>query len=247
MMPQPYFIKDRDMKDEGNRSSRREFVTIAGRLASAVSLTTLITPAATFAATTDLSPVSTAAAEWDLSWLASLATATDRAVFDWPTLGDPADPIVLEYAARYLDNCETAYAPRKYEARAVLNIRTQAVAAALNDATWDRYALGTEYKVNDPVTRKVAVRNPFWHRAPDPFPGIVLPALPDLLERRTIVLVCDFALGHLSERLAEKTRRQPTEVHQELRNGFIPGAFAVPSGVFGLAKAQNAGCAFVRL
>jgi hypothetical protein len=235
------------MTGEENRSSRREFVTKAGRLASAVSLTTLITPAAEFATPASLAPESPEAGEWDLSWLARLATATDRAVFDWPSLGDPADPIVLEIAARYLDNCETAYAPRKYEARAVLNIRTQAVPAALSDATWERYALGTEYKVNDPATRAVAVRNPFWHRAPDPVPGISLPTLADLVGRDAIILVCDFALGNLAKRLADKTGRQSADVHQELRNGFVPGAFAVPSGIFGLAKAQNAGCAFVRM
>ena len=235
------------MTGEENRSSRREFVTKAGRLASAVSLATLIAPAAAFASPASVAPESTTAGEWDLSWLARLVTATDRAVFDWPSLGDPADPIVLEIAARYLDNCETAYAPRKYEARAVLNIRTQAVPAALNDATWEHHALGAEYKLNDPVTRAVAVRNPFWHRAPDPVPGISLPTLADLVGRGAIILVCDFALGNLAKRLADKTGRQSPGVHQELRNGFVPGAFAVPSGIFGLAKAQNAGCAFVRM
>jgi hypothetical protein len=235
------------MTGEENRSSRREFVTNAGRLVSTVSFTTLITPAAAFATPASLAPVSTAPGEWDLSWLARLATATDRAVFDWPSLGDPTDPIVLEIAARYLDNCETAYAPRKYEARAVLNIRTQAVPAALTDATWERFALGTEYKVNDPVTHNAAVRNPFWHRAPDPLPGISLPTLADLVGRGAVVLVCDFALGNLAKRLADKSGRQAGEVHQALRNGFVPGAFAVPSGIFGLVKAQNAGCAFVRM
>jgi hypothetical protein len=176
-----------------------------------------------------------------------LATATDRAVFDWPGLGDPADPLVLEIAARYLDNCETAYASQKYEARVVLNIRTQAVSAALDDATWQRHTLGAENKVNDPVTHELAVRNPFWHRAPEPLPGVVLPSLADLVGRGAVILVCDFALGHLAKRLAGKTGRKSEEVHEELRNGFVPGAFAVPSGIFGLAKAQNAGCAFVRM
>jgi len=235
------------MTGEENRSSRREFVTKAGRLASAVSLTTLITPVEGFAAPVRTSPASIVAGDWDLSWLGLLATATDRAVFDWPSLGDPADPAVLYYVVRYLDNCEAVYARQKYQARAVVNIRTQAVAAALNDATWERYALGTEYSVNDPTTHKAAVRNPFWHRAPDPSPGVVLPTLGDLLARGSIILVCDFALGHLAERIAERTRRQPDELHRELRNGFVPGAFGVPSGIYGLAKAQNAGCAFVRM
>jgi len=235
------------MTSAENRNSRREFVTKAARVASAVSLTTLMTPVAGLAAPGSPAPASTAAGDYDLSWLGPLATATDRAVFDWPSLGDPADPQVLYFAARYLDNCAAAYGAQKYQARAVLNIRTQAVPAALNDATWERFALGGEYKVNDPTTQKPAVRNPFWHRAPDPAPGTVLPTLGDLLARGSIILVCDFALGHLAERLAKKNNRQSEEVHTELRNGFVPGAFAVPSGIFGLAKAQNAGCAFIRM
>jgi hypothetical protein len=153
----------------------------------------------------------------------------------------------LYFAERYLDNCKTAYAPAKYDARAVLNIRTQAIAAALSDATWARFALGKDYNVKDPVTQTEATRNPFWHRAPDPAPGVVLPTLGDLLGRGAIVLVCDFALGHLAERLAKKANRDAAQVHQELRAGFVPGAFAVPSGIFGLAKAQNAGCAYIRM
>ena len=235
------------MTAEGDRSSRREFVVDVGRLASAAALTTGITPVMASAARPVRRDALGADGEWDLSWLKRLAMASDRAVFDWPSLGDPADPIVLEIAARYLDNCEAAYAARKYDACVVLNIRTQAVPAALSDTMWQKYALGAEYKVTDPVTKQPAIENPFWHRAPDPMPGTTLPSLADLLQRRAVVLVCDFALGHLAKRLADKTGGQAGEVHAELRKGFVPGAFAVPSGIFGLAKAQNAGCAFVRM
>ncbi len=232
------------MKEQ--RSSRREFVTRTGKLASALSLGGMAAPQLA-GATENLTPSSVTNGEWDLSWLTVLAKATDRAVFDWPSLGDPADPIVLEIAERYLDNCAVAYAPGKYDARVVLNIRTQAVAAALNDAMWDRYALGSEYKTMDPVSHDAAVRNPFWHRAPDPVPGVALPSLADMVQRGAVILVCDFALAHLSKRLADRLKRDSTDVHNDLRKGFVPGAFAVPSGIFGLAKAQNAGCAFVRM
>jgi len=233
------------MNREERSSSRRAFVASAGQFASAVSLGALVGPVGAFPAPAHrrLAPPG----DWDLSWLERLATATDRAVFDWPSLGDPADPLVLEIAERYLDNCQAVYPPQKFEACAVLNIRTQAVPAALNDATWERFALGAQYSTKDPFTQQPAVRNPFWHRAPDPMPGIVLPSLADLLQRGALVLVCDFALEHLAKRLADKNGRQPAEVHQELRAGFIPGAYAVPSGIFGLARAQNAGCAFVRM
>ena len=233
------------MKADGKGTSRRDLIIKVGRVASAASLSSLIAPGAAFAAVDDISD--TSPGDWDLSWVNTLAAATDRAVFDWPSLGDPADPQVLYFAERYLDNCKAAYAPGKYDARVVLNIRTQAVGAALNDATWEKFSLGKEYNVNDPVTKKEAVKNPFWHRAPDPAPGVALPTLADLLNRGAIILVCDFALGHLAERLARKVNREPGQVHTELRGAFVPGAFAVPSGIFGLAKAQNAGCAYIRM
>ena len=235
------------MTVECGRRSRRDFVANVGRLASAAALTACMNPVSHQGGASTGSQPSPRGGEWDLSWIDRLAAATDRAVFDWPSIGDPGDPIVVEIAARYLDNCEAAYRAQTYDARAVLNIRTRAVPAALNDALWERYALGAEYSVDDPVTRQPALRNPFWHRAPDPSPGVTLPTIEDLVQRRAIILVCDFALGHLAKRLAAKGGRDADEVHRELRSGFVPGSFAVPSGIFGLARSQNAGCAYVRM
>lgn len=185
-----------------------------------------------------------------MSWLDRLAGASGRAVFDWSDPGDASDPTVLEIAERYLDGCAAVYGSQRYDARVVLNIRHRGVPAALNDAAWERFALGAEYDVKDPATGKVAVRNPFWRHAarsaaaaPEPY---VLPTIEALLQRGAIVLVCDFALGHLASRLAAKASRPADDVHRELRGAFVPGSYAVPSGIFGLARAQNAGCAYVR-
>jgi hypothetical protein len=237
------------MSIDTDPASRRSFLTDVGRLASAVALTGCASSAA--ATPSNPSPDRTdsvrASANWDLSWLETLRTATDRAVFDWPSLGDPADPIVLEIAERYLDNCKSAYAPGSYNARAVLNIRTQAVSAAMTDTLWERYSLGSEYSTKDPTTQNPAARNPFWYRAPSPAPGINLPSLSDLIDRGAIVIVCDFAMTNLSRRLAAKHGRSADDVHADLRANLVHGAYAVPSGIFGLARAQNAGCAFVRM
>jgi hypothetical protein len=115
------------------------------------------------------------------------------------------------------------------------------------DGLWQRYSLGSEYNTMDPATQQPAIRNPFWHRAPSPAPGIILPSIADLVARGAIILVCDFAMGHLSKRLATKSGRSADDVHADLRNGLIPGAYAVPSGIFGLARSQNAGCAYIRM
>ncbi|HEY4129656.1 MAG TPA: hypothetical protein VGM50_03520 [Gemmatimonadaceae bacterium] len=235
------------MSIETDAESRRSFLTDVGRLASTVALAGCA-PALVATSARSVQSVSTVgSAEWDLRWVDLLRPATDRAVFDWPSLGDPADPIVLETADRYLDNCRSVYRPDEYEARVVLNVRTQAIGAAMTDALWQRYALGVEYNAKDPATQQPAVRNPFRYRASSPAPGIALPTIEDLIDRGAIILVCDFAMGHLSRRLATKSGRSAEEVHADLRNGLIKGAFAVPSGIFGLARAQNAGCAYVRV
>lgn len=245
------------MTTESDRSTRRDFVTDVGRLASVAALTACVSPrtgemlARPSARTSTSRSAASSAGDWDLSWTDRLISATDGAVFDWPGMDDPADPITLEIAARYLDNCKAVYGAGKYKAYAVLNIRTRAVPIALTDAVWERYALGTEYTVNDPATQRPAARNPFWSRAsgavnPASLASATTPTLGDLVQRGSIVLVCDFALGHLAKQLAAKRGLNADEVHRDLRSAFVPGAFAVPSGIFGLARAQNAGCAYVR-
>lgn len=228
----------------GSHSSRRQFVGDIGRLASGVALTAAA-PAAALAMSAP--GASVAPGDWDLSWIQKLSSGTDRAIFDWPSLGNPADSIVLQIASRYVENCAEVYAPGSYELRVVLNIRTQAVPAALNDAAWARFKIGEEYGVKDHATGEPAVRNPFLYRAKSDFPGIVLPTLTDLLDAGALILVCDFALGHMAKRIATKESRSADDVHRELRRGFVRNAYAVPSGIFGLARAQNAGCAFVRM
>lgn len=235
------------MHNDDDVESRRTFLTDVGRLASTVAIVGCAPAAVATSSPSGTSAPVVTSAEWDLRWIDALRSATDRAVFDWPSVGDPADPIVLELAERYLDNCRSVYRADRYIAKVVLNIRTQAIGAAMTDRLWERYALGAEYNVKDPNTQQLATRNPFWHRAPSPAPGITLPTVADLLERGAIVLVCDFAMGHLSRRLATKFSRRQEEVHAELRQGLIPGAYAVPSGIFGLARAQNAGCAYMRM
>jgi hypothetical protein len=235
------------MSTTSDSGSRREFLVDVGRLASTVALAGCVPPSAGTSSSSAPGSAGVVSREWDLSWIETLRSATDRAVFDWPSLGDPADPIVLEIAERYLDNCRSAYRAQAYEARVVLNVRTQAIPAAMTDALWERYSLGIEYNTKDPVTQQPATRNPFWHRAPSPAEGVTLPTVADLIDRGAIVLVCDFALGHLSNRLATKAGRRSDDVHEDLRSGLVRGAYAVPSGIFGLARAQNSGCAYIRM
>jgi hypothetical protein len=178
------------------------------------------------------------ASEWDLSWVKRVEKSRDRAVIDSANI---ADGFCLQIATRYLDNCDAVYGVGKHRAQVVLNIRTRAVPLALSDAIWSRYDVGADAQVNDPLTKQPSRRH-LWMTVPEGQPA-AMGSMTDIVRRGAIILVCDFALGHLATRLAQKSGETAEAVHRTLRAGFVPGAIAMPSGMFGLARAQNAGCA----
>jgi hypothetical protein len=222
--------------------SRRAFVGGLGQLglAAVVSPRVAGIAARTPARAPSPSPNGSAPGEWDLSWIARLEDAPDRAVVDTTAIGGG---FVLQIATRYLDNCDAVYGAGKHRARVVLNLRVRAVALGVNDGLWSRHALGVEYEVKDPVSQQPATRNIYMTPAAGDAPGSG--SIKGLVDRGAVILVCDFALGHLAARLATKSGRTEEEVHRELGAGLVDGAFLVPSGIFGLARAQNAGCAYL--
>jgi hypothetical protein len=220
--------------------SRRAFVGRLGQLGLAAVVSPMAADRAGRVTPPFPSSNRTAPGEWDLSWIAKLRDAPDCAVVDTTSVGGG---LVFQIATRYLDNCDAVYGAEKHRARVVLNLRVRAVGLGLNDGLWNQHALGIEYDVKDPVSQQPATRNVYMALAASDPPG--LGSINGLVQRGAVILVCDFALGHLAERLATKSGRAGEEVHRELRAGLVGGAFLVPSGIFGLARAQNAGCAYV--
>jgi len=182
---------------------------------------------------------STAGGEWDVSWVDRIRKARHRAVFDAPSPGS-----VLDLATRYVDNIHSVYGKSERRICVVLNIRTRSVSMGLNDAMWAKYPVGEDAKVNDPDTGLPSRRN-LDIRVSDEKAAQGYGSFERLQKDGAIVLVCDFALGHLANRLASKMNLARDDVHADLTKNLIAGAILVPSGIFGAAQAQNAGCAFV--
>lgn len=176
---------------------------------------------------------------WDLSWIDMVKKAKRRAVFDAPSPG-----VVFDIARRWYDNIHKVYGRSAGRSCAVLNLRTRTTSGGLADSMWAKYPIGEDLKVNDPDTNTPSRRNLDLRVAADK-DAIGYGSIEGLQKRGAVVIVCDFALGHLANRLAKAVNAKPEDVHSELRSNLVAGAFLVPSGIFGAAEAQNAGCAFI--
>jgi intracellular sulfur oxidation DsrE/DsrF family protein len=181
-------------------------------------------------------------AAWDMSWVDQVQRAQYKAVFDSNNLADGA---ALDLAAGIQDNFKEVYGSDDV-ARMVIIMRQLGQVMAFNDDLWDRYAIGEERKVNDPLTKQPARRNPYWKPNPGEPAWAVGSKLETLRARGAIFLVCNRASMNWAAGAAEKTKKDVEQVRNEVRNGLVPGASLMPTGVFALVRAQNAGCAYMK-
>ena len=179
---------------------------------------------------------------WDTSWLNKLASAQFRVVFNASEISDGA---AMNYASTFLDHFHEVHATRDQQTRPVIVFRRLGTQMAFNDVLWDRYGIGEDLKIQDPATHAPAKRNVFWKARSGASPEIVATTIEALNRRGLISLVCDISAGNWSRRMANRMNRSPDEVHAEVRANLVPGAILVPSGIYGLIRAQNAGCAFM--
>jgi intracellular sulfur oxidation DsrE/DsrF family protein len=183
-----------------------------------------------------------ATGEWDISWIDRLATAQYRVVFN---ASDIAEGLALDRAATFLDHFHDIHGTKDAQTRPVVVFRANGTGMAFNDAMWDRYAIGDYAKVKDPATKAPARRNIFWKAplgASAQEEGVTI----ETLHRRGMIsLVCNVATNGWGFSLAERAKIDAKKVQDDLRANLVPGAILMPSGVFALIRAQNAGCAYM--
>jgi hypothetical protein len=128
-------------------------------------------------------------------------------------------------------------------ATAVVILRHSAFPLALNHAMWAKYKIGENFKIIDPETKAIAVKNPYFQ----PKPG-VLPfeeaAIDRLLARGVVFGACNVALLGQSKAMAGSAGVTADEAAKEWAANVIPGITVIPSGVWGLNRAQEAGCTY---
>jgi hypothetical protein len=128
-------------------------------------------------------------------------------------------------------------------ATAVVVLRHRAFPLALNDAMWAQYKIGETLKINDPETKAPAMKNPFLHPKPGVLPSDEM-AIDRLLEKGTVFGACGVALQFLSKKLAGNAGVSAEDAAKEWAANVVPGITVIPSGTWGVNRAQEAGCTY---
>ena len=148
----------------------------------------------------------------------------------------------LAFAYTFLSTNEPPTA-NLVSATAVIVLRHAAFPMALGNEMWRKYKIGAAFKILDPETKAPAVKNPFLH----PKPG-VLPldgmAIDLLLANGTVFGACHVALLGQSKMPAGNAGVSAEQAAKEWTANIIPGITIIPSGTWGVNRAQEGGCTY---
>lgn len=222
-------------------TDRRDFIARVATAAAVLGTTACAAPLSA-ASGMGLGPKG---APFDDSWTRRVQAAKHRAVFDSP---DVADGLALEQASIYMDGYRTMFDAKGDDVVPVVVMRHMGTVLAMNDALWDKYALGEMVKLNDPSTDKPARRNMFIRVSADDKKALIEPrsSLESLHARGVVLLACNRAAMGLAGRLAKKLNLDAAEVRADVLGGIVPGVLLQPSGIYATTRAQEVGCVFMR-
>jgi len=185
-----------------------------------------------------------AQAEWDLSWT-SKVTGQRKAIYDVPEI-ESGYGVWRAILARqqYVDVLKI---PREQESM-VLVLRHTAIALAMRQAFWDKYNIGEESKVTDPLTNQPTKHNPVAERTgefalPAPMTNM---ALEPFMASGGIVLGCALAFRDMIGKVKDGDKVDDAEAERRAKTFLVPGVILQPSGVFAAQLAQDSGCRYVR-
>jgi hypothetical protein len=183
----------------------------------------------------------TTTSPWGTRWIDKLAGAQCKIAFDSTVMDDG---MAGDRAALMFDQYREVHGISDADLRIAIIMRQLGTTMGVNDAMWERYPIDERNKQDSSKTH--ARSNPYWAGRLDRSPQENSSQLEPLTKRGVIVLACNVALTNLARAMAHATENNPDDVVAEFKQNLIPGATRVASGVFGMARAQNAGCAYMR-
>ena len=213
-----------------SNTDRRDFLGKIAATAAAIGLSGAA-PAVLAAETMETSMAADAKLE---AWFGKIK-GTHRVVFDTP---EPNSGMAAVWPRVYLDTMKATYPG---DATAVIIFRHAGLPLALGDSVWAKYHLGEMFNIKDgdaPATKNIYAKITNL-----PLPGLGVSEL--LGSGQVLVGACDVALTVYSSAAAQKMNMAPADVKKEWVAGLLPGVQVVPSGVLGVAHAQELGCKYI--
>ena len=193
---------------------------------------------------------------WDMSWV-DRVTGSHRMVFDCPTIESGT---VLHQAFTWMKDYQEVYGAKDSDMSGVIVIRHAAIHMVLNDKLWDELDLartlarmeGPSAKpLPDPVTGEPARRNPFVASSlrGGRFGGMAMEAsaMDSLMARGVTILCCNLALRRAVSIVASKEGVDQDTARAKVLANLVPGVIVMPSGIFAVTRAQEAGCNFLQV
>ena len=222
----------------------------AGVAARALGAQAAVAPAA--APATAAAPA--ADSPWDMSWVERVR-GPHRQVFDAPEL---AEGTVLHQARSWMAGFAEVYGAKDADMSAVIVIRHAAIPMVLNDALWERLEVAKalaeaedgKVVLKDSATGALPRRNPFLNAnvGPNDRWSMLWPdgGLDTLMRRGAIVLACNLALRRATALVQRTDKVAADEARRTVLANLLPGVVVMPSGIFAVTRAQEAGCQYIR-
>lgn len=167
------------------------------------------------------------------AWLNKI-TGRHKIVFDTP---EPNSGFPVVFPRVWLDTTNATYGTTDAQNSAVVILRHEAIAYALQDSMWSKYKLGEVLKVNDGSSP--ATHNPWIKPLPVPLPGTGIEAL---LSKGVLFGACNVALTVFSANVAQGMKLDAATVKADFVRNLIPGIQVAPSGVLAVSGTQEKGC-----
>ena len=148
-----------------------------------------------------------------------------------------------------MDGFRQAHGTGDDNLNAVLVFRHEAVAMMLDDAMWARMAImeSSSGTGSGNTAATPPGRNPWLSKPASSAPSGSQDTdytISALRARGVIMLACNMALRGQVARLRQKETLAADEADRAIRNAIVPGCTIVPNGIFGVSRAQMAGCAY---
>lgn len=172
-------------------------------------------------------------------WLAGV-NGTYRQFFDAVSVNEG---FPFAFAMTFMNTIGETYRTTDKDINAIVGLRHAAIPLAFNNDIWAKYKLGEMLKIEDPVTKAPAVRNPYAYAKEGELrmPGM---AFEKLQARGAIFTCCNVALTALSGMAARQAGIPADRAKEEWLAGMLTGVFVVPSGVLAVNRAQQKACTY---